>query len=47
MKHVNALVAAALVIGCGTVQAGLINPGFEDGLSGPNSGWKTNLTGGA
>ena len=45
MKHVNALVAVALVLGCGTVQAGLIeNAGFETGdLTG---GWTANVSDG-
>lgn len=34
MKRVNALVAVALALGCGSVQAELMNPGFETGTSG-------------
>ncbi len=49
MKRVNALVAVALALGCGSVQAGLVNPGFEEpgGFSGGSiDGWTANTTGG-
>ena len=40
MKHVNALVAIALVLGYGTVQAGLINnPSFEENGKQSIDGW--------
>ena len=42
MKHVNALVAVALLLGGGTVQAGLINPGFE--MSPDLFGWTKHLS---
>ena len=46
MKRVNALVAVALALGCGSVQAGLVNPGFEEG-GGTINGWDSNTSGGS
>ena len=47
MKHVNALVAVALLLGGGTAQAGLVNPGFEGDGQGSTDGWVKNFSDGS